>query len=79
MLSKAWPIAEPEYRAPRAYFPAAMRRALARSIAALIRAVIGQGAVIGAASLDRHLLRDIGVEHPCQFKSVVQAGESFGG
>ena len=79
MLSKVWPVADPAYRAPSATFPPEMRRALTRAFGALIRAVIGQGPKVGAASLDRHLLRDIGIEHPCQVKSVVQDDRSFGG
>ncbi|MEM7221573.1 MAG: hypothetical protein AAF495_01250 [Pseudomonadota bacterium] len=79
MLSKVWPVEEPAYKAPRAYFPTEMRRALARAGAAFVRAVIGQGAAIGAASLNSHLLRDIGIEHPCRARSRVQEGASSGG
>lgn len=64
MLSKVWPIHSPRYRAPRAYVPPALRRALVRAVAGFIRAVIGHGTAIGASSLNRHLLRDIGIEHP---------------
>ena len=75
MLSKVWPIESPDYRPPRSYFPPAMRRAAARALGAFVRALIGQGAAIGATSLNPRLLRDIGIEHPCRAKSVMQGGD----
>ena len=75
MLSKVWPIDSPHYRAPRDYLPKALRRALSRAVAAFVHALIGQGTAIGATSLNPHLLKDIGIEHPCRARSVVQATE----